>query len=370
MEKKGYEREFEEDIRLFRKYENTVYDILALTEYLSFSNHTFNCGLIGYNLVEKVINDLEDEEVSISYKYINIKTWMNKFYEILNKYKNKDECKQLCDSFSLSYREINCNYYINANKVENINIINHLMEKQHYDMVLRFLSSNISLDKRLEMLGDVFEQIPDDKYFKLDFLFSNDLEKEIIKDETSLKKRFELFKAFNDNVSFKTNILNKLSEKHKSYIITSLQNKTVIDFMSNLPKDFVAAPGIICKNNNNLESFKEIYQSEGYAKLDEEIKTNTNNVILDYINIDQIPEFIKLSNFHEIKEDYISRICNRLMNDNLSKDEFDLLKNYIVNEIVKKSTDKKDYKKHIFYAYYLNTNANYSNASLHKQTTK
>ena len=56
----------EEDLRIFRKNETAVYDMISLYEFLSSNKDSYN--LIEITLVEKVIKDLEDHDVIIPYK--------------------------------------------------------------------------------------------------------------------------------------------------------------------------------------------------------------------------------------------------------------------------------------------------------------
>ena len=68
--------ELKEKIRLFKKNEEAVYDILALYQFL-ITNGDMN-SLIGVILAEKVLADLKDIEVEVSYKANSIQDFYAK----------------------------------------------------------------------------------------------------------------------------------------------------------------------------------------------------------------------------------------------------------------------------------------------------
>ena len=193
----------QEEIRIFRKNEEATYDMLALYELLLQNTNIHN--LIGITLTEKVIHDLEEPEVTVPFQTDNIndlfRMLTDRFYAIIIKYKDIEECKKNCDEFNSSYKDIVAQRDMTSllYRKENIrfNLIQSLLDQSPY-LVYKFLVSEISFNTRLDMFACVLASY---NHYGFNYFLNADCRDYLSKEEYNklpLKKQ-ELLDAFNRN---------------------------------------------------------------------------------------------------------------------------------------------------------------------------
>lgn len=142
-------------------------------------------------------------------------------------------------------------------------------------------------------------------------------------------------------------------------ILTSLQDR-VFDFNSfyfkyyckTLGKDVtVSTVAAISQETGSLGHFKELYQSDSYQKLPEEVRTNNDYIILEHINELNLMELISLSNF-KVTDEKLDIIIKKTREsyETMYSFHYEEYRDNIWHSILYKSTNKKEYKDNADYA--------------------
>lgn len=364
--------EFQEEIRLFRKYEEVVYHMIVLYEYLlnPYDMHSE----LGNDLIMQVIHDMEEATVLIPYKGdINvtdiIEEVIGRHYSLVCKYNDFEECRDLASQVRITHKD-----YFKSLLVRNQNMNNEQLKSRKFrykpkpsfnlihEVLVRstswathFLVSDISLDIRLEMFNDILKDfISQDKYYYVvKFLKFEDYNYSGMDSKLMKEKWRELLNAFTrDNDKFRY-FFESLLEHERYDIINELQDD-VFDFNSfywsyNFSgSDFngimISTVGAMCSDPeyNKLEYFKKLYQSDSYLQVDENARYGNDLMILEFLQEEDLVEFIGLSNF-ELEGIKIDRLAKRILDKQIefNRNDFDL-RNSIRIALVRKMKNKKN----------------------------
>lgn len=341
----------EEEIRIFKKNENAYYDMLAL--YYSLLNLDFISNSILYTLVEKLICDLEDKEVSVKLKDYNsvfeiFEFIDEKYYEIKEKYKDIDECKKLCDNFCLSsrnkiiYEDFKGYYYKEGSSFD---LIKLLAEKNMYSIIEKFLVSNISLDDKTNILSN--------------FIIHNSKNGNVVNSLCKLLIRINKFeiKEVIDSYVYKELINNIIDNEEYNYIphlqksfdLNSKQYSYTI--MQDDKSINVSLVGLVGNLDQSIVNIKELYENDSYINLPDEIRANNDLVILENIDPFCIEEFIKLTHF-EVTDKNIDILSNIVISLYIDEKTIKLVEKYLNKyslAILHKAKNKSEYKEMLKY---------------------
>lgn len=351
----------QEEIRIFKKNEEATYDILALYELLLQNQNIHN--LIGITLVEKVIHDLEDPEIHVTYKGDSfshlLRTLEDEYHGILKKYEGYEECQECSKQFVLSYKEnIFYGNFSSDKRNQRFNLIQELLN-QSPQFVYKFLVSEIPASTRLDMFSYVLGcyQLSQFYYFlegpKEEYLSSSER-------SVSARKMQEILDDFNMGkcrICNKKMLIEHLLKDNRVDYIMELQDYG-IDFNSctwQFPyeKDItLSTVGVLFYREQSIASFRGFYEATTYLKVDKKVRENNDLLILGGLSMSELPIFIRLSHFEmtvEKLEVLISSVMNtiasyesqELLNfrDKLKKQCFN-----IADAIVRKSRNKEEFK--------------------------
>lgn len=381
--KKTKLEEFEEQIRIFKKNEEAIYDMLALYQFLVNEGDIHS--LIGTTLAEKVIKDLEDPDVDTSYKDSTVKEFYDKtdIYPLLSKYRNVEECKELYDSFNESYKKSYCfdNMYRNLPWNEKFNLIVEIAKNSDFgssEWAYEFLISDISLETRLEMFSDILSY---GQFIKIKDFIKNEKTSRLNRTskEKIEEKRQELLTVFNiEEASYVVrDFLNDLLKKRNFNMINSLQD-SVFDFngylfayngYTEMHVDCVSTIGAILwySDERNLDNFRKLYESDSYRNVSEEIRNNDDYVALHFLPLYQIIKLIKLPNF-KLTHEKLDLIIKKFKDTCLVID--DSRKEEVIDAIIHKVKDEEDYEQILEYAKYFSENVDFEKEKLDKKLIK
>lgn len=375
VEEKSSLKCLQEEVRVFRKNEEAMYDILALYELLVKDTDIHN--LVGVTLVEKVIHDLEDPEVTVPVRadsiYAFLKELDNKFYDILNRYKNMEECKEYCDSFNTSYKETIASRDISElfyrREIPSFNLIRDLFRNSS-QFVYKFLVSEISFSTRLDMFAYVlggyrfgefptFLQGPTREYLS---------HEEYQKSSSKIQEIVEAFNHNNCEICRVSTLIGRLVEDEEYGLIEQLQDYG-IDFNPcyfkygsktepNLDGKYISTVGAIFNSRESLSSIKDLYEADSYLNVEKTVRRNNDLLILGRISSLELCEFIKLSHFG-VTEEKIRFLATSQMQtiEDYTVSELNSVKNHfkkenqeIADTIIRKSKNKEEYKKMMKYS--------------------
>lgn len=352
----------EEDLRIFRKNETAVYDMISLYEFLSSNKDSYN--LIGITLVERVIKNLEDHDVIIPYKAESILELLillyNQYQQIIRKYqskkgKEKDYLKDFGNSYR--YKEKIIRDDLKRIPYNGVNTEFNIIQKLLFttpQLIYKFLVSELPLDIRLEMLIEILSIKQDkSKYLFLDHDKETYLSTEEMK--KFYKKIQELLEKMS-NIKYRTS---QIEELYQNFLnsdeeeMVSLQN-----FGLNLNKYYwiysspqddklngtkLSAVSYICARKGTPPSFKRLYEDKSYLTVPKKIRENNDFFILNTIHLLYIPSVINLSHF-VVTEEKIGFLTNRIVKELKSIDmtKEQTKKNYrkIIQEIAKALINK------------------------------
>lgn len=357
---KTKKEEFEEEIRIFKKNENAYYDMLTLYYSLLGRNHVPY--IVIYTLTEKLISDLEDEEVSIKLKddkdVFDIMHDIDKKYdEIKNKYKNIDECKELYYKFNAySYKENiiyeNFMNYYQLEEKDKFDLIKTLTEKNMFFPLKMFLVSDIPFEDKINIFSD----------FIIHYFNNENIVNHV--SELSRWVKMSQLKEVIDSYDCK-GLANCITYNKQYRYISYLQeyfnlNSKDILYVYNyngerLTISFVGA--VVCFEQS-ISNIKELYESESYMELPKKIRDNNDLAILENINAVCIEDFIKLSNF-EITDEKIDALSNMLISLYIDDKTIKLVEKYLNKHslaILHKAKNKSEYKEMLKYVKRLEEN--------------
>lgn len=353
----------EEEIRIFKKNEKALYDFLNLVELSSKNINVNNSQLICLSAIENIINDFEDEEVTLdlnsSASLIElIHTQTEEFYKINKKYEKFEECKELLDKFRITHKNGPAIIFLNKMNSEKVissedskfsNLFFKTLEDvASYQGIQSFLCSDISIENKLislDKIADnfgyyyVYEILASSKYNSLGILPYNKLD----------ENRKELLKILNSSVRKTENkrIKREFLSSLLSYIEKECNNNPYLLGLFNEFIDFNDIKyNIPYKNDNliisvavdayyvtqNIEVLKELYNDESYSILPARIRHDNDRLLINsLLNNEDLIKFIKFKNL-KIDDYTITYLSERFIdkykgNHHSSKD----------NELLKKS---------------------------------
>ena len=344
------------DVKINLKNIKTIYDIIALYELNSLSNQNKT---ISYEIIKNsVIKDLEDEDVTISYKSeMNLMEMLKKEFKIIN--------TKLLDDISNcpEYKDIYKYYLISLN--DNVTL---KLEKEKFNLVTMFPSldlikdimlSNVSFNVKLNILSDILK-IYDFRIFEK---FIRKLPQDLISKifETNENKSYIIF-----------NLLSFLIDNNKYEEVVSLAdyfdaNNEIYCF--DLDNKKVSLVGLLAQKGVNIKLIKELYDNESYMNLSFNIRNNNDTIILSNLDYNHIKNFIsspnfvltdekinilakKASDFYMLEgKDFESDIWYNLLLDkdieyaNLFKEKLEKLKNQVDTQKEKEKTKQENLRK-------------------------
>ena len=338
--------ELEKKIEVYKKNSKAFWDMLSLYACLKKFNSSIEP--VVYTLFEVVVKDLEDKDVNVPFKAVKIMDLIAKekeeFYSIL---KELRELKKLEDN--IYYDELKDNLYedyrgnyIRNYFAQNIGLnepYDFIGELSYYSngLVTELLCSDIGLEKRINILYETIKHFVTrlDLHTLKCILIPNGngtiygrTNKEI--KEQRLKELSEKFREeINKNIDKKLELLNIIilyTNKKASFdFICYLQEEKLVDFMDSRKEFMVFEKQIefmtlFYLRIYSLKDFKDVYQLEDYNKLPANIRKNNDKYILSFISINDIPSFIKLTNY-EISTDDIKIIGQRLLEEQIQCNE-------------------------------------------------
>lgn len=356
----------QEEIRIFKKNEQSIYDLLALYQYISEKqeeDQNIN-DIIGVTLLDKVISNFEDPEVNVRYRFRNINeiinTINNYFYEIFKKY-NCYECLDLKNNFNISYKENTIHKsLISQNKSKDIDLIQLLVSKTATDSLINdFLASNIPFDVRLEMFSDMLAC----KEANIPWILSSNSSLGRANSNKVIEKKKELIQAFNDGKCKSYDIASLfyrlLGENHID-TINYLQdnyfdfNQIYVDIPTSVSMKIskISAVVLLTYETQSTKKIEKLYESKNYLRLDKEVRENNDLYILNGLKTtDDLCQFITLSNF-EVTEEKIKILAKRYIDfqKEMGFSYYKYSRNRVKNIIIRKAKNKTEYKKYLEYA--------------------
>lgn len=362
--KKNIVKQLKKEIKHYRKNEKAMLDVIAL--YTSIQRNRTLATLSASVLVEKVISDLEDPEVKAVYKNESIYNILKKmrfdFYEIIEKYKDFDECREYCNMLKetylvdIAYYDLNNLYERNNNK--KFNLITEIA-RYSYPWVWEFLASDIPYEVRKDMFADIMKEI---QLFSDFFAYKGDFKR------TSKEKvnqvRETLVRDFQDG---------NCAEYDLSKMFFDLQTKkglSIIKFLQDNPFDFnsffkriefetenedsiiISAPAILIAREVPVNDIREVYECETYLNVPDVIRNNNDIFILSALDVADLAQFISYTNFRFTQEkiDLLAKRCYEYQKKNYSEasnlEEFiqkiEQVRKKIYETIILKGKDKEE----------------------------
>ena len=356
----------QEEIRIFRKNEEATYDMLALYGVLLQDSPL--CDLAILTLTEKVINDFEDSEVTVPFFAKNVEAFIefksDELYRILKKYQDIDECKETCAAFFGCYKEGISQNFIMKNgllkKTDPFNILTMLLSKNP-GFVYKLLVSDISFPIRFAMFDILMKNISRNLLWFLEEGNGKRIEYITKEDQEKLpQKKQKLIDTFYRNGSVRA--LSEFLINKEMY--TSINH--FLEFGMNVNRcywDCTVAPsflvgetistvGYLFKKTHSLSTIEKLYADECYLQIGGTARDNNDLLILYYIKLRDILNFIKWSHF-VVTEDKIRLIAMRLFESIKSydssllkngRDDFKMLVESILGVIVHKAKNNEEYK--------------------------
>lgn len=131
--------------------------------------------------------------------------------------------------------------------------------------------------------------------------------------------------------------------------ICYLQEKKLVDFMTIRNKHYIGdnlEEVSLCPflGGQHLDNFKDFYQLKDYNNIPESIRANDDTIIIDCLNIEELPSFIALSNYKTSLAD-IESIGKRVLREQRHGGEVNKkLIEEIKSAIIHKAKGKEEYK--------------------------
>lgn len=361
LEKNSDLNNLEEDLKKLEKNEKAVYDLISLYEYLSLNKNCYN--LVGINLVERVIQNLEDPDVIIPYKSNSILnlliTLYNQYQNIIVKYQNNkreqnDAFKKIRNSYRYKEKIIRDDLKkMNLNEKTEFNIIQEILSISP-QLIYKFLVSEIPLDLRLEIFIDVLSATQD----KNEYLYL-DSTKAIYLSTEELKKFYKKIRELLKKMSNLKNRTNQIEELYQRFLNSDEKEMILLqNFGLNLNKYYwtyhsgenerlrcvkLSSVSYIFEKKGTLHSFKRLYEDKSYLTVPKKVRENNDFFILNTLNLLYIPVLINLYHFVVTKEKIVFltiRIKKELESLNLEEEQTKNNYKKVVNEIAKALINK------------------------------
>lgn len=325
-------KELEKKIEVFKKNEETVYDLLALYEHLTSTKKPLKDSFLLCLLVDKLIQDWKDSDVvffpleedgpfqileNLCNEYLEVKEDLEQVpdVELEEEFSLSEKKEQALDMLrSLSWR---------VNDVGELSFSDLCLDDSSFFVAVELLLSDISFQRRL-MLFELMCQkgVKKRELEFLEYFFDQDsrgLKRR--KKEEVIEKKKALFDAFvNDEGSYSfSEFIDELKDQ-KMYSWFVHFQKMGIDVSRycwdssslKLKRECgdVSIVSFIAKEKY-LYPFRCLYEDPSYQKLPARIRKNNDLAIVQQLQFSDLLNFIELPNF-QITMDLVPVIMDRI----------------------------------------------------------
>lgn len=367
-EKEKIEREIKETIRIWEKNRQALFDLAGLLYILKTNKYE---SITSASLFYRVLNNLEDPEITISYKGESLlKTNRELSSGVEQLSKQYSEVIPEAKDYFRKVRSKNIdgylfNSYVVDNNGNNIhwydkpyNLINSLISTNQIKWIKELLASNIKIPCRLEMLDRIIKSNkimlenlvnengdnPDSIYPEIwDRDDSEEIKSKMIDTINDLIKTWEKVKVLGEEDEYL--IVRGMDKKNLAFF----QKNNIIDFVKDLSYaseyGTLAVPAVISNKKDGIYYIGDFYDTESYQKLSPGIKHNTDRFLIHNIvenSCSDIDILIKLKNF-KITDENISEIIQTLSSSDYKPSDW--LIDKICRAIEKKSQTPKEYRR-------------------------
>lgn len=325
-------KELEKKIEVFKKNEETVYDLLALYEHLTSTKKTLKDSFLLCLLVDKLIQDWKDPDVvfipleedgpfqileNLCNEYLDVKEDLEQVpdVELEEEFSLSEKKEQALDMLrSLSWR---------VNDIGELSFSDLCLNDSSFSVAVELLLSDISFQRRLMLFELMCQKGVKKRNLEfLEYFFDQDSRglKRRTKDEVIEKKK-ALFDAFvNDEGSYSfSEFIDELKDQ-KMYSWFVHFQKMGIDVSrycwdsSSLELERecgdVSIVSFIAKEKY-LYPFRCLYEDPSYQKLPARIRKNNDLAIVQQLQFSDLLNFIELPNF-QITMDLVPVIMDRI----------------------------------------------------------
>ena len=331
-------KELEKEIEIFKKNEETVYDLLALYEHLTSTKKPLKDSFLLCLLVDKLIQDWKDPDVTflpleadgpfqilenLRNEYLKVKEKLEHVpdLELEEEFSLSEKREQALDMLrSLSWR-VNGTGGINA--IGKLSFSDLCLDDSSFPVAVELLLSDISFQRRLMLFELMCQKGVNKQNLEfLEYFFDQDSRglKRRKKDEVIEKKK-ALFDAFvNDegSYSFSEFIDDLKTNKMYSWIVTLHKkgidvNQYCWDSSSlELERECgdVSIVSFIAKEKY-LYPFRYLYEDPNYQKLPAGIRKNNDLAIVQQLQFSDLLNFIDLPSF-QMTMDLVPAIMDRI----------------------------------------------------------
>ena len=325
-------KELDKEIEVFKKNEETVYDLLALYEHLTSTKKPLKDSFLLCLLVDKLIQDWKDSDVvffpleedgpfqileNLCNEYLEVKEDLEQVpdVELEEEFSLSEKKEQALDMLrSLSWR---------VNDVGELSFSDLCLDDSSFFVAVELLLSDISFQRRL-MLFELMCQkgVKKRELEFLEYFFDQDsrgLKRR--KKEEVIEKKKALFDAFvNDEGSYSfSEFIDELKDQ-KMYSWFVHFQKMGIDVSRycwdssslKLKRECgdVSIVSFIAKEKY-LYPFRCLYEDPSYQKLPARIRKNNDLAIVQQLQFSDLLNFIELPNF-QITMDLVPVIMDRI----------------------------------------------------------
>ena len=325
-------KELEKEIEIFKKNEETVYDLLALYEHLTSTKKPLKDSFLLCLLVDKLIQDWKDPDVvfipleedgpfqileNLCNEYLDVKEDLEQVpdVELEKEFSLSEKREQALDMLrSLSWR---------VNDIGELSFSDLCLDDSSFSVAVELLLSDISFQRRLMLFELMCQKGVKKRNLEfLEYFFDQDSRglKRRKKDEVIEKKK-ALFDAFvNDEGSYSfSEFIDELKDQ-KMYSWFVHFQKMGIDVSrycwdsSSLELERecgdVSIVSFIAKEKY-LYPFRCLYEDPSYQKLPARIRKNNDLAIVQQLQFSDLLNFIELPNF-QITMDLVPVIMDRI----------------------------------------------------------
>ena len=325
-------KELEKKIEVFKKNEETVYDLLALYEHLTSTKKPLKDSFLLCLLVDKLIQDWKDPDVvfipleedgpfqileNLCNEYLDVKEDLEHVpdVELEEEFSLSEKKEQALDMLrSLSWR---------VNDIGELSFSDLCLDDSSFSVAVELLLSDISFQRRLMLFELMCQKGVKKRNLEfLEYFFDQDSRglKRRKKDEVIEKKK-ALFDAF----------VNGEGSYSFSEFIDELKNQKMYSWFVRFQKMGIDVNGY-CWDSSSLElerecgdvsivsfiakekylyPFRCLYEDPSYQKLPARIRKNNDLAIVQQLQFSDLLNFIELSNF-QITMDLVPVIMDRI----------------------------------------------------------
>lgn len=366
-------KELDKEIEVFKKNEETVYDLLALYEHLTSTKKPLKDSFLLCLLVDKLIQDWEDPDVVfIPLKedgpFQLLEHLHNEYLEVKDDLEHVSNLK-LDEEFSLSERREQAldmlrslSWRVNGtgeiNDIGELSFSDLCLDDSSFHVTVELLLSDISFQRRLMLFELMCQKGVKKRNLEfLEYFFDQDSRglKRRKKDEVIEKKK-ALFDAF----------VNGEGSYSFSEFIDELKDQKMYSWFVRFQKMGIDVNGY-CWDSSSLElerecgdvsivsfiakekylyPFRCLYEDPSYQKLPARIRKNNDLAIVQQLQFSDLLNFIELSNF-QITMDLVPVIMDKICEQEkiLPRSEFKI---FVMERLAlrrQKASNPKEYRR-------------------------